>query len=304
MNILQVSFSRIHNTKILNLEDMKRYSVYLIFLSLILFNNNTFAQRPGYPLKGTLILTGGSFTKEGIKSFVESAGGPGANIIFVPSASSGIKLESGFIWEPKDSTGIRMDSFAIELAKLFGVTKITVLHTTSKAVANSKQFADKIKTANGVWLGPGNAGRYASIFLGTRFQEELNALLLRDGVIGGNSAGSIIQGSYIIRGRPDKPVLMASGSEKGFSFLKNFVINPHLLSAKRENELINVLDIHPELIGFGVDDEITFVIKKGIIETLGKGFIYVYDNQLHDNKWWYMFPTGVKFNLQTRKIIE
>jgi cyanophycinase len=278
-------------------------AVSLLFISVTAI----FGQKqkdPDFPLKGKLILTGGSFTKEGMEVFVELAGGPDANFVFVPSASSGIKLPSGYIWEPKDSAKEKIDSFEVELANLFGVKKITVLHTTDKKTADSRQFCNPLKKANGVWLGPGNAGRYADIFLGTRFQKELDTLISRDAVIGGNSAGSIIQGSYIIRGRPDKPVLMAKGNEQGFGFLKNFVINPHLVSAKRESELVNVLDWHSELIGFGVDDEATLIIINGIIETKGKGPIYIYDNKLHDKKWWYELPIGKKFSLKSREIIE
>jgi cyanophycinase len=258
----------------------------------------------GFPSRGTLILTGGSFTKEGMKAFVDAAGGINAGFIFVPSASSGIKLPSGYIWEPKDSTSQKIDSFETELAKMFGVKKITVLHTTSRTIADSKTFCAFLKKANAVWLGPGNAGRYASVFLGTVFQKELDSLLWRGGVIGGNSAGSIIQASYIVRGRPDKPVLMARGNEAGFGFLKDVVINPHLISAKREGELVNVLDMHPELIGIGVDDEITLIVSNGIVETKGSGPIYIYDNQLHDKKWWYELPVGKKFSLKERRIIE
>jgi len=279
---------------------------YIFFAACILSWNIIVAQTnaSSFPEKGNLILTGGSFTKDAIKAFVELAGGPDANFVFIPSASSGIKLESGYIWEPKDSTKEKMDSFSKELAKMFGVKNIIVLHTTNTAEANSKKFCEPLKKANAVWLGPGNAGRYANIFLGTRFQKELDTLLMRGGTIAGNSAGSIIQGSYIVRGRPDKPVLMAKGSEQGFAFIKNFVINPHIISAKRETELINILDWHPELIGFGVDDETTLIVKNGIIQMIGNGPVYIYDNERHDNKWWYELTPGKKFSLEERKIIE
>lgn len=259
---------------------------------------------PDFPAKGMLVLTGGSFTKEGMEVFVKQAGGAEANFLFVPSASSGIKLPSGYTWEPADSSKQKIDSFEMKLAQLFGVKKMKLLHTTQKAIANSNEFCAALKKANGVWLGPGNAGRYASIFLGTTFQKELENLLARNGVIGGNSAGSIIQCSYIVRGKPDKPVLMANGSEQGFGFLKNFVIDPHLVSAKRETELINVLDRYPELIGFGVDDEVTLIVINGVIERKGNGPVYVYDNKLHDKKWWYELPAGSKFSLAERKVIK
>ena len=281
----------------------------LFSTTVILFSsvNLAYSQKKkalDYPEKGTLILTGGAFTKDGINSFVQAAGGVNADLIFIPSASSGIKLPSGYIWEPKDSTKEEIDSFETELAKLFGVIRIKVLHTTSRTIANTKEFCEPIKKTDGVWLGPGNAGRYINIFLDTRFQKELEALLSRGGIIGGNSAGSIIQGSYVVRGKPDKPVLMAKDKERGFGFLKNFVINPHLVSAKRELELINVLEWHPELIGIAADDETTLIVKNGIIETMGSGPVYIYDNIQHGKNWWYEMTVGKKFSLKERKVVD
>jgi hypothetical protein len=45
-----------------------------------------------------------------------------------------------------------------------------------------------------------------------------------------------------IRGNPDKPVLMVKGSERGFGFLKNVAVNPHLSEAMRQNELVTIVD--------------------------------------------------------------
>ena len=47
---------------------------------------------------------------------------------------------------------------------------------------------------------------------------------------------------YIVRGNPDKPVLMVDGRSTGFALLEHVAINPHLSSAKRENELVSVID--------------------------------------------------------------
>jgi hypothetical protein len=47
--------------------------------------------------------------------------------------------------------------------------------------------------------------------VGTRTASELRSLLDRGGVIMGTSAGAIAQGSFLMRGRPDKPLLMLPG---------------------------------------------------------------------------------------------
>jgi hypothetical protein len=56
------------------------------------------------------------------------------------------------------------------------------------------------------------------------------------------SAGSISLGSLIVRGWTEKPLLLATGHDKGFAFLKNVAIDPHLTEAKRDRELINVVN--------------------------------------------------------------
>jgi hypothetical protein len=47
---------------------------------------------------------------------------------------------------------------------------------------------------------------------------------------------------------------MARGHTTGFGFLRQVVINPHLTSAKREGERIDVVDQDPELLGTAAKD--------------------------------------------------
>ena len=37
-------------------------------------------------------------------------------------------------------------------------------------------------------------------------------------------------------------MLMVKGSERGFGFLKNVAVNPHLSEAMRQNELVTIVD--------------------------------------------------------------
>lgn len=276
----------------------------LFLIAVLVYNAATAQSYYAGPPKGHLIVNGGELTAETIQRFVSLAGGPKATYIYVPSASTSIRLESGFIYTPSESNSDsalnEKKQFENALASLFGVEKFTVIHTTDRSKANTRGFTEALTKANGVWLGPGNAGRYANIFLGTLFQKELEGVLVRGGVVGGSSAGAIIQGSYIVRGRPDKPLLMAKGHEKGFGFLENVVINPHLTSAKRDNELVNVLDVYPNLLGIAIDDQVSLVFTNDTFEIIGKGIVAIYDNTLHDNKWWFLLKPGTSFNIRTR----
>jgi cyanophycinase len=279
-----------------------RCKLLLSTLLLVSIVSTLRAQTSSGPQKGTLILTGGGFGKGVIERFVTSAGGPDSNFVYIPTASSGIKLESGFIYFPPDTDtpAANIHEFEQELCKMFGIKRITVLHTRNRQTANSERFVAPLKKANGVWFSEGNAGRLASAYLDTLTQHELEAFLNRDGIIGGNSAGSIIQGSYTVRGRADKPLLMAKGHERGFGFMKNVAINPHLTEAKRDAELVNVIDAYPELLGIGIDEKAAILVQGDRFEVMGEGRVAIYDNKKHGGDWYYWLSPGDKFDLRSR----
>lgn len=255
------------------------------------------------PEKGKLILTGGDL-ETGLKEFVTLAGGPDANIVYIPTAASILRLPSGLIWELKstDELPANTPEFKSELCQMFGIKTITILHTRNRKIANSEEFVKPLRSAHGVWISGGNAGRISQAYLDTLTQRELEAVLARGGVIGGNSAGAIIQGSYTIRGNPNKPVLMAKGSERGFAFLTNVAVNPHLSEAMRQNELVTILDTHPQLLGIGIDEKAAIVVTGDSFQVIGSGRVAIYDNANHDGNWFYWLDTGQSFNLRTRSV--
>lgn len=288
---------------------MKWKSICLA-LSVLLFVNHQVSPAFESNRKGSLIISGAagtsreSFGTGVLERFVALAGGADANFVYIPTASSGIKLDSGFIYTPPDSDAPATNTgeFEQELAKMFGVKHITILHTRSRETADAEKFVAPLRQADGVWLSGGNSGRLADAYLGTLTQREIKAVFERGGVVGGNSAGAIIQGSFIVRGRPDKPVLMAKGHERGFDFLKNVVINPHLIAAKREDELVNVVDAHPGLLGIGIDERTAILVQGDQFEVLGDSKVAIYDNRKHGNKWYYWLSPGAFFNLRARAV--
>jgi cyanophycinase len=270
-------------------------------------SGSAWAQAVG-PKQGALILSGAGEPHGDpavLRRFVELAGGPGAEIVYIPTAASSIRLPSGFTADLPESGEITPATAALEseLAALFGVRRVRILHTRDSTVAAAEWFAEPVKRARAVWIGYGNAGRLASLFLGTPLMRELAGVLRRGGVVGGNSAGAIIQGAFIVRGRSDKPVLMARGHETGFGLLRGTAINPHLTSARREGELVNVVDQHPALLGIGIEDNAGLLVVGDTAEVLGTGRVAIYDDVKHDALWYYWLQAGARFNLGARKAI-
>lgn len=257
------------------------------------------------PARGTLVLTGGGFGPGVAERFGALVGGD-STVIYIPSASSGIRLPSGFTWSPREEPDATHNegAFAIEVARLLHVRRVEILHSRDRSFWDSAENVARLRQAHAVWIAGGNAGRLAEFILGTRAETELAGVLLRGGVVGGESAGAIIVGSFVVRGRPDKPVLMAAGRERGLGLLPNTAIDPHLAEAKREGELIQVVDAHPELLGIGIDEPAAIVVSGNQFEVLGAGRVAIYDNQKHGSRWYYDLPVGSRFDLMTRRVLQ
>jgi len=272
-------------------------------LLLVLASSPPSPRQSSGPAWGTLILDGGGASNVVRDRFVALAGGASASVVAIPTGASSLRFgEAKTILDP-DWPREREEwkAYAHYLEKWLGVSRITILHTRDRAVADSEAFVAPLQAATGVFLGPGNAGRLAETYLDTRTHRELHAVLARGGVILGSSAGAIIQGSFILRGRPDKPVLMVRGRDRGFAFLRNVVVNPHLTSAKRDAELVNVLDAHPELVGFGIDDDAALVVEHDVASVIGAGRVAVYDDKPHETGWYYWLKAGDRFDLRERR---
>ncbi|HEY8228008.1 MAG TPA: cyanophycinase [Pyrinomonadaceae bacterium] len=259
------------------------------------------AQKSSGPANGTLIVDGGGTTEQIVRRFVALAGGPQARIVVIPTAPSAIRFGDDNVildpdW-PRDRDEWR--KYHEYLKRWFGVDRVEIIHTRDRRVSNTKAFVASLDNATGVYLTPGNSGRLADAYLGTRTHAALKALLNRGGVIFGSSAGAIIQGSFTVRGRADKPLLMAPGRTKGFGFLTNVAINPHLTSAKRDAELVNVVDAHPHILGVGIDDDAALLVRQNVFEVIGTGRVAIYDNIRREGSWYYWLKPGDRFDLST-----
>jgi cyanophycinase len=259
------------------------------------------APRSSGPSRGTLIVDGGGASEPVVRRFVELAGGQAADIVVVPTGASSIRFGDRHVilnpdW-PRDRG--EWKDYLDYLKAWFRTDRVRVLHTRDRREADGEAFVAPLKAATGVYLTAGNAGRYIDAYLGTRTQTELKALLDRGAVIFGSSAGAIIQGSFVVRGRPDKPLLMAPGRTTGFGFLANVAINPHLTSAKRDAELVNVCDAHPEVLGIGIDDDAALLVREQQFEVLGSGRVAIYDNVRREGAWFYWLNPGDRFDLSS-----
>ena len=104
------------------------------------------------PAKGTLLIHGGGEPNAEFKAlFRNLAGGPDANIVWIPTAQADDSLPTTNL--------------------LFGFPA-KILHTRSSAIANSDGFVQPLQDATGVFIGGGRQPRLAKAYLHTTTHHE------------------------------------------------------------------------------------------------------------------------------------
>ena len=235
------------------------------------------AQQVG-PASGALVLVGGGMRDPAIvERFLDLAGGPAAPIVLIPTAGAN---------ESYDQTWAGMEPF-----RAAGASRLTVLHTTERAIADSEAFVEPLRRAGGVWFGGGRQWRLADAYLDTKVHDALRGVLARGGVVGGSSAGATILGSYLVRGDTRTNTVMMGDHEEGFGLLRGVGIDQHLLRRNRQFDLIEVIRARPELLGIGIDEDTAIVVQGDRFEVIGQGYVAIYDHErLVDSGGLFYFP--------------
>jgi len=294
---------------------MKKYSNLLLLM--ILSVTFAFSQTPIQinqksstkhgPEHGSLIIIGGGgSTPEIWAKFLELAGGKEkANIVVITAAGG-------------DTINYRS---AESIKKQLGIKNVTVLHTKNLAEANSEKFVAPLKKATGVWFDGGRQWKIADSYLNTLTHQEFWNVLNRGGVIIGSSAGATIQGSFLWRGDTKGAQILIGDHTQGLGFLKNSVIDQHLLARNRQFDLVNFIKESPELIGIGLDQSTAILVQRDTLEVIGKSYVAIFDyntiigkGQQHvtgdkedytaSNGPFFFLSQGQKYDLDKRQVIK
>jgi cyanophycinase len=262
------------------------------------------------PEKGSLIIAGSGFTPEVWDKFLELAGGKEkANIVVITAAAGDSAALSN-----RTAEGIK---------RRLEIENVTTLHTKNLEIANSKEFIEPLKNATGVFFEGGRQWHTADAYLNTLTHQAFLDVLDRGGVIIGGSAGASIQGSFLWRGDTEGPHILIGDHTQGLGFLKNSVIDQHLLRRNRVFDLVDFIRNSPELIGIGLDETAAILVQRDTLEVIGSSYAVIYDyntivgkgNNAHvvDNKRedytasngpFFFLYKGQKYDLANRKVID
>ena len=246
------------------------------------------------PSRGSLVLQGGVGWNRAIDSaFVALAGGPTSQIVVIPTASVG------------DAGPPGMSAFLARRTKeTLGVSAVTVLHTLDRATADSDSFVEPLRKASGVWILGGFPERMVQSYLGTKTERAINELLARGGVVGGESAGAMIQASWLDTTDNEFPpairALIRQHSRGGFGLLTNAAIFPHF--DKRGNEAaIKESAAHPHQLAIGIDEATALIVHGERAEVVGYGTVSFYDGASRTGTGVVTLRSGGTYDLAARR---
>lgn len=254
------------------------------------------------PPQGTLIIVGGGeLNGSGImETFLNRAGGKDAKIIVIPTAAGN---------KDRDGKAIvyKEDEEIAPWVKL-GATNVHMLHTHDPKVADTEEFANALRDANGVWFNGGRQWNCVDSYANTLTYREFHNVLARGGVIGGSSAGATIQGDYLVRGAiagPDIVMTPEPEHEHGFKFLRKSAIDQHINTRNRWDDLLPVMKKYPDFLGIGLSEGTAIIVNQDRFEVMGRWKVAIWDTTHPREPWekpFFVLSAGDVYNMKTRTV--
>ena len=241
------------------------------------------------PENGALVIIGGGgATNEIWDKIIELAGGVEKAFMVVVTNAAG---DSAHLYANQGK----------EFRDRIGEDRVVQMHLTTITEANDEKNLEVLRKATGLFFVGGRQWRIAEAYLNTLAHQEFFNILARGGVISGTSAGASIQGSFLWRGDTSGPDVLIGDHTQGLGFLRNSVIDQHLLARNRQFDLEDFVNMAPNYIGIGLDEATAIVVVKDELEVVGRSVVAIYNTE---SKPFFFLKQGQKYDLKERKVIR
>jgi cyanophycinase len=242
---------------------------------------------------GTLIIIGGGgSTPDMWTRLIDSAGGKDANYVCLSQSD---------------------DSYGANKLQELGCQNVQVFHSYlngKTAPGDGTDIVAALEYADAVYLGGGRTFRFMDAYQNTKSHQLMRNILAKGGVIAGTSAGAQIQGDFLVRGDPrTNQTLWYKGNDTGLGFIRGVIIDAHFRQRQRHKVLPDLLKIHPQMLGIGIDEATAIVVTGTTAEVLGRHSVSFYDYASKPGSEAspadpVVLSASQKYDLKNRKLIE
>lgn len=219
------------------------------------------------PVKGSLLIAGGDFKLDnpGWTRLVDLAGGKGATILVLPTASSDPVGSGGRIVD--HLRGLGANAILLPLAEKGFDRPVADIVT-------DPVWIDRARHAGGFFLVGGDQSRYTASLLradgsDTPLLAAIRTAHARGAVIAGSSAGAAIMSATMIKDAPETLDLLAAGPVAGrtlgpgLGFIgPDWFVDQHFLARGRFARTLVAMDAAGYTRGLGVDENTAIIIRE------------------------------------------
>jgi len=205
----------------------------------------------------------------------EAGGANAARIVYVPTNGGGS-------YNTPEERQRELDAFLTVSGWRNLANPVVLIHTYDRNVANTVAFYGPIDSCTGIFFAGGRPFWSTDTYLGTATEAALDRLLRRGGVVGGSSAGALMQSNVMARGSRQTNAIVLAEPFIGFGFgqMQNIVIDVHNLQRNRAHDLLEVFFAYPTHLGINVDEDTAAIMKGDILEVSGTGWVQIFDPTL------------------------
>lgn len=263
---------------------------------------------------GDLVVIGGAEDKLNrrtvLRDFLQRAGGPGARIAVIPTASSlGDEV---------------VEVYQGVFGKL-GAAEVYGVRPENRAQAHDPAYVEPLSAATGIFMTGGNQLKLSGVICGTPFGQAIKDAHARGITVGGTSAGASIQSSHMVAfgtgGATPKQRMTQVAA--GLGLIEGVVIDQHFDQRNRFGRLLMIVAQSPQLLGMGIDEDTAAVVTDDgdgqVLRVIGRGAVTVFDpSQMITNAHevqrskpimasgvqLHVLPAGSAFHLGERRLLQ
>jgi cyanophycinase len=261
--------------------------------------------RPGY-----LLIIGGAEEKlrqrQILSRFVTLAGGPGATIAIISTASA----------LGDEATELYRTVFGA-----LGVRDIRGLRPITREEANQPALAAELANVTGIFMTGGNQLRLSSVIGGTTLGRAITERHRHGAIVAGTSAGASAISTHMIAFGTGgtTPKQRMTQMSAGLGLLSGVIIDQHFEQRNRIGRLLALVAQSPALMGMGVDEDTAALVSpSGVMEVIGSGSVILLDPARLETDAYevkrhkpimvsgvvlHSLPSGYRFDLRRRRLL-
>ena len=161
------------------------------------------------------------------------------------------------------------------------ISSVSVIHYNSRKEADTETNLNKIRTCDLILLSGGKQQKLGTLLGGTELLKLVKQRYYDEPkfVVAGTSAGAAAMSNTMIISGSSQEALIKGSLEltNGLDLINDVCIDTHFTQRGRIGRLIQTVTCNPGILGLGVGEDTSVIIKDNIMEVCGSGLVIIVD---------------------------